>query len=81
MFPVSKKLQRKIKKHLEEWNEFWSGYILVQRIDNIDAILNNDPITRLEAIEIEKGWPVTKLVDPWYWLHWVGYDAHEAIRF
>lgn len=78
MTPVSQRLQGRIKRYLAEWKVGWDGSVLVQEDYNIESALERhlDPTDRKC---VREGWPVTVLVDPWEWLHYVGWDAHEGV--
>lgn len=77
MYPINKRLNKKIKKYLETWDIFWSGYVLVERSQHINCILSH--MTKFEHTELRGGWSIIKKVDPWLWLHNVGWDAQEGI--
>lgn len=78
MTPVSKRLQGRIKRHLAEWKVGWDGSVLVQEDYNAESALEQH-LTPSQRRDVDQGWPVTVLVDPWEWLHYVGWDAHEGV--
>lgn len=78
MRPVNQRLNKAIGKYLEEWKVAWSGDVFVQEDFNIEAALEG--FTETERRDLDNGWSVTKLEDPWTWLHYVGWDAHEGVR-
>ncbi|MFH1810549.1 MAG: hypothetical protein ABIJ09_17540 [Pseudomonadota bacterium] len=74
--PVSKRWQRRIGRHLAEFSVAWDGDVLLQEgSPDIEPTLELLPSQKRQALEA--GWgPVTSRVDPWIFLHHVGYDAH-----
>jgi hypothetical protein len=76
--PVNERLQGRIKRYLAEWKVGWDGDVLIQEDYNAEATLR-EHLTGPEREQVRLGWSVTKLMDPWTFLHYVGWDAHEGV--
>lgn len=73
--PVSKKVRRKIEKHLELFGER-GAEVFMQEGDPAEQF--KAELTAAQRREIEQGWTVTMIVDPWVYGHWRGWDVHEV---
>ena len=95
MTPVSKVMCRKIRVYLDEMRKellstvrshhelpprVWENEY-VQQDTAIEDAIRDARFTPSEIRDLEQGWQVTKNVDPWEWLHWVGWDAAEGIKY
>jgi len=76
--PVSQKLRKKIRDHLADWEINSDGSIYLSDGEANSIISDLSPS---QQRDLEGGWGLTVLWDPWDFLHLVGYDAHEAISY
>jgi len=76
--PVSDKINRKIERHLADFKVGWDGSVLFQT-DYEAENAKEQFLSKAQRNEIDSGWSVTMLIDPWVYFTWVGYDAHEAL--
>jgi hypothetical protein len=74
--PVSRRWQRRIKKHLASFKVAWDGDVLVQE-GSPDLASTLELLPERKRRVLETGWgPVMALVDDTTFLMKVGYDAH-----
>jgi hypothetical protein len=81
--PISKYWRDRFGRHILEWKyngdpsgvpqhelcqAYFQGYY-----DLPEAVTSNRQFP-----ELERGWYITILVDPWEFGHWLGYDAHTV---
>lgn len=75
MTPVAEYWQNKIRQYLSSWGVEWGGSVLSV---NIDDDLYWFDLTSTERQDLDRGWPVVKLIDPWrFGQGYVGYDAGD----
>ncbi len=79
MTPLSRQLRRRIVRYLKEWKVNSDGTAFVQEDYNVESALERY-LNPSQRRDVQAGWPVTVLVDPWTWLHHIGWDAHEGVK-
>jgi len=72
MYPVDEKLQVKINQHMKDMGER-GGPTYFQSFEELEESL---PEKKRQLKDLNRGWPITVLLDPWEALHFWGYDAH-----
>ena len=70
--PVSSYWQRRFAQHMLEYTGRRSAEAYFQG----EWELPESVYLNWQYTELEKGWDITILVDPWEFGHWLGYDAH-----
>ena len=78
MTPIAAKWQQLIDAYCRHLSDAgcpeWSGSVYANAGAEADEAL--DDLGPRQRGDVEGGYAVIKRVDPWAWLHWVGYDAH-----
>jgi len=76
--PLNERLQGRIRRHLAEFKVSWDGSVLIQEDYNAEQALE-DYLTPAQRRDVKQGWDVVVLMDPWTFLHYVGWDTHEGV--
>ncbi|MGA1381394.1 MAG: hypothetical protein ACO30N_07565 [Schleiferiaceae bacterium] len=81
---VSKAHKKKIIDYLiNEWSiriSWRDSVVFIQSEYEIESFYENFFLNKLQKKDIESGWSVTFLVDPWEFLNYVGWGAHENVK-
>jgi len=80
--PVSQKVQAQMRRHFQEMVGHPNDSVFLQDGQPVAEFLEHgEPrLSRSEVSEIERGWKVTKRMDPWVFGHYAGYDFHEVVQ-
>ena len=72
-----KKWRKKIREYMRTWGfDDHDGTAFIQTDWEIDQVVQNYNLTNDQLTDLRNGWSETVEVDPWTWLHHIGYDAH-----
>ena len=69
--PVNERVRRKYAKHMLQYTGHADGSAFFQG----DWEVPEEITSHRDWNDVERGWPVRMLVDPWLFGHWLGYDA------
>jgi len=77
--PVSPSHNASIAAYLAEYGVPWEGELIQSQDDRESAIEHYD-LTPAMVRDIDHGWPVVRIIDPWVYLNHVGYDASDRCK-
>ena len=80
MCPVDKGFKARIKRYMrdEGYDKRHDGCVFAQ--EGFGASEVRGMLRPANRRDLDEGYNVVQLMDPWEFLHWVGYDAHRGVK-